>query len=751
MDTIKFSIAINLFIIACLGSTAQVSNSSLLHHTVDDTIQHTVDVPFIPVLKSLGADEQPHTLSSPNGMVLLRINIAKDQIQYEADFGASPLIQPSVLDLTMGSMGSLASGLILKEVQRHSVDEVLSLPIGEKSSYRKYYNEAIFSLTNSKGVSFELVFRAFNEGLAFRYIFPESESLSSLSISAEATQFNFARHFTAYVEPYNERFFTKASTLSGFSRTLIPLTLISDEVSVSINESDNDNYTRIGLRGHGNNRLQSFFLSSSKKHTLPFDCPWRYLVIASTPEDLFQNKEMLYGLSPDDADGQSWDWVKPGKVFRSWELTTEGGIASIDFCKEMNMQYMMFDAGWYGLGYGESKEKDPRSNPLDVIDAIDMEAVCSYADRQGIGVILYINKVGWNHYNNQTMFDLYESWGVKGLKLGFMDGYSATGTQQVYDITKEAARRKMVVNVHDEFRFTGATFQYPNLLTVEGIRGNEWTANTGDHTTLLPFTRFLAGAADYTICYKGNDPNYNRPKVLGTTRGHQLALSVMYYSPLQHLFWYAVPGIYHVPVEVEFFKEVPVVWDDFKVPAARMGDFVSMARRKGDTWYLGTIADNSARNVSVPLNFLDAGKAYDVTIYRDAMGGTIVKEQTSLDELLGSNRLTGEGLQMALTASGGQVCIFKPATTSNIIKNKADFSFKAVPNPSNGVIRVMSKDMVHQASITVLSLDGRKVYENNNVLPGNDSMIDLSAKPAGYYLVMINANGRIETHKILKK
>ncbi|HLW07386.1 MAG TPA: glycoside hydrolase family 97 catalytic domain-containing protein, partial [Marinilabiliaceae bacterium] len=273
---------------------------------------------------------------------------------------------------------------------------------------------------------------------------------------------------------------------------------------------------------------------------------------------------MLYALNAQPFNANDWDWAKPGKVFRCMNLNTNSALESVDFCVDMNIDYMMFDAGWYGLGYGQSKENNPASNPLVVINGLDMETVTNYAAAKGIGVILYVNKVAWYNYDNQAMFDLYESWGIKGLKLGFVDGYSATGNQKVYGIIQEAANRKMLINVHDNFRPTGLIQKYPNLMTAEGVRGNEAIANTGDHNSLIPYTRMLTGATDFTICYLGNDPEYKRPSSLATTRAHQLAMSVMMYSPLQHVFWYAIPGIYHNPDEIELFTKLPVVWDDFK-------------------------------------------------------------------------------------------------------------------------------------------------------------------------------------------
>lgn len=738
-----------VLVMECLAVPNITSPNEQVFEKQDTIINKEPKFPYAS-LKRITSQNQEFTIFSPDDEIEVMVNAEVNQLSYSISYGTKSIIESSIIDLTLSTIGNLANGLELIEVSTHSVDEILELKIGERTNFRNQYNESIFSFSRGGKLDFKLLFRVYNEGVAYRFSFPENENYSSLIINNEIVQYRFSDNLTAFIEPYNERGYTPVSTQNSFSRTLIPLTLTNNDLSVCINEADNDNYARIGLKGFGGNKLQSFFLANNKSLALPFSCPWRYMVIGATPIELIQNKEMLHGLSPQTNEKIDWDWVKPGKVFRSMELTTEGGKKSIDFCKKMKMQYMMFDAGWYGLGYGQSKEKDRNSDPTDVIDAIDMEEVCAYAASKGIGIILYINKVGWDFYDNNKMLDLYESWGVKGIKLGFMDGYSAAGVQKIYNIIEEAAKRHIFVNVHDEFRYAGTTFKYPNLLTAEGVKGNESVRNTGDHTTLLPFTRFLSGAADYTICYKGNDPNYNKPSTLGTTRGHQLALSIMFYSPLQHLFWYAIPGIYHVPVEIELFKEIPTVWDDFHVPSAEMGDFVSIARKKNEKWYLATICDNTARDITVPLDFLDPEKEYRVTIYSDANLNTITKVRTNLNNLRETGQLTGSGLNISLRASGGAVCVFDPDLDNSISTKEADFNFRVFPNPTSGLIKIQTSAQLSKADIAVVSMDGRIVLKKENMMLFNENVLDLSNLTDGCYLVVIKSGGIVETHKLIK-
>jgi len=540
--------------------------------------------------------------------------------------------------------------------------------------------------------------------------------------------------YTAYKESYNEQGYTP-SAINGL-KSLIPLTIIGDKVSLCINEAGNDQFARIALQGVGNS-LQTYFVGTTSPHLLPVKFPWRYIVIAESTNLLVENKEMLYALNAQPFNANDWDWAKPGKVFRCMNLNTNSALESVDFCVDMNIDYMMFDAGWYGLGYGQSKENNPASNPLVVINGLDMETVTNYAAAKGIGVILYVNKVAWYNYDNQAMFDLYESWGIKGLKLGFVDGYSATGNQKVYGIIQEAANRKMLINVHDNFRPTGLIQKYPNLMTAEGVRGNEAIANTGDHNSLIPYTRMLTGATDFTICYLGNDPEYKRPSSLATTRAHQLAMSVMMYSPLQHVFWYAIPGIYHNPDEIELFTKLPVVWDDFKLVTGDMGKYVSMARRSGDDWYLTTMNNSVSRDLWIPLDFLESDLNYEVIIYKDEDPKTIDKVETTLQELTNNGALLNNELFTSLKSNGGEVVVFRSLTNSTLTNTMtARSKIKVYPNPVSHTLTIELSSYA-SATVRIWNLRGEKMFERKFVSPLAVEHVNTSNLDKGVYIVSV--------------
>jgi len=721
-----------LFFILCFTLPLTTFTQDINYNNQDSI--DIYDRPFESArLKSLGELLTTQDLFSPDGSIQLTVTINSSAINYSIQKNTVKVMAPSLLDLEL-SNGVLVQGVSVESLKWDTSDEVIQLPYGERSFASNKYNQITFNLLNGRDFKFLLIFRVYNEGVGFRFVFPDNNAVSNIRVSNEITQFVLADAHTAYKEPYNEQGYTP-SAINGL-KSLIPLTLIGEKISLCINEAGNDKFARSALQGSGNT-LQTYFVGTTSSHLLPVEFPWRYIVIAESTNLLVENKEMLYGLNAQPFDVNQWEWVKPGKVFRCMDLTTDSALESIDFCVDMNIDYMMFDAGWYGLGYGQSKEKDPASSPLVVINGLDMEAVTNYATTKGIGVILYINKVAWYNYDNQAMFDLYESWGIKGLKLGFVDGYSAFGNQKVYEIIQEAANRKMLINVHDNFRPTGLIQKYPNLMTAEGVRGNEAIANTGDHNSLIPYTRMLTGATDFTICYLGNDPEYKRPSSLATTRSHQLAMSVMMYSPLQHIFWYAIPGIYHNPDEIELFTILPVVWDDFKLVAGDMGKYVSMARRSGDDWYLTTMNNSTARDLRISLDFLESGLNYEVIIYKDADPKTIHKIETTLQELTNNGFLLNNELVTSLKSNGGEVVVFRPLsdlTLSETIRTRS--KIKLYPNPASHSLNI-DLGSYGVSTVKIWSLSGAKVYEQKFSSSLGTEQINTTHLVSGVYIVVV--------------
>ena len=389
----------------------------------------------------------------------------KNSIAYKVNDGDSVLISESSLGFNDIEKGYLASDLKIDTVERTSSDQDIILHFNEIDKWHENYNELTVKLVpveySENQISFNIVFRAYNEGIAFRYSFPE-QLINSIIISDEASEFQFTENYQVMSESAPESGYMCIPLTETFT-TLLPATLFNDNKFICIGEADNENYTRPLLSKSGSLGLKTYLRNGISQLSFPDHTPWRYVIVAKSAAEMINSKYLMYSLCPETT--MDISWIKPGKVFRSMSLTTSGAYDAIDFCSSNNIEYMMFDAGWYGLGYGFSREQNPASDPMDVIDEIDMPGVTLYAENKGVGVILYVNHVALSNYDNIKMFELYKSWGIKGLKYGFVSGENQAGIKQVYERVKLAAEYGFIVNIHDRLRPSGLVRTYPNLMT----------------------------------------------------------------------------------------------------------------------------------------------------------------------------------------------------------------------------------------------------------------------------------------------
>ena len=620
------------------------------------------------------------SLFSPDGRLELVVMHGAEGLAYRVKKDGVEIIRPSALGLAINDGVVMSGGLAIHQQIQDNKLEPIDLLYGEKRHDEVLFHILKLEMTHGSGIPFNVEFRVCNEGIAFQYSFPGAGVPQPLLVQQELTQFNVSASMQAYTEIAYESGYN-LTMVGNMSTSLLPLTLTGDQFCLVINEAGNRNYPRCNLSHFGDGSLQTVFSGSPMGVYTPYKLPWRYILVGDSPVDLIGKKHMIYALN-EETGFDDVSWIKPGKAFRNLKLDTEGSFRAIDFAARMNFSYVLLDAGWYGLGYGIPNESNPQSDPRLPVAGLDVQAVVSYAAQKNIGIILYVNRVAWYNYPADEVLDLYQSWGVKGIKMGFMDGLSASGIDFVYRIVEKAAARKMIVNVHDNMRTTGLERTYPNLFTMEGIRGNEHKENTGDHTTLLPFTRFLTGAADYTFCYKGYPEDYPLMVKLKTTKAHQLAIATLFYSPLQHIFWSGVPELFQKEVEIEYFKYLHTVWDDFEVLEAEPGQYFSMARKKGEAWFVGAITNSQARQLSIPLDFLDANRSYRAMFFKDDGQNSIIREiwrpdiNTEAASYLFQKELgrTGE-LTMDLLPNGGMVVILTPTDQED------DFP-SAIPDPA---------------------------------------------------------------------
>lgn len=587
-------------------------------------------------------------LASPDGKTRVDVTVTADkQLVYRLLVNKTAVVDWSALGLQLRS-GSIGTDASIVTSSTRTVKETIAWPLGENDRIQNQFTETTVSC-RSGATPFQVIFRLYNNSLAFRYVLTQPAGV----ISRELTTFRFTGPFTLY--QYNEETVFTPTPIDAFSKTSdFPTTLTNGKLFVSVGEAANLSYTKAVLeKGATDNTLAVSFKKEYRDLNKPdsvqtgdrFTSPWRTVSVSPTAIGLHAFSDLAFRLSPPPAGGIP-SWVKPGKLIRSY-LTTQNGIDCIDFAQKHNLQYIMFDAGWYGAEFRGS------SDPTKVIEAIDMPRVIRYGKQNGIGVILYVNRVALRA-KLDSILPLYQQWGVAGLKFGFVDGVSQEGIQWLAQALPKVQAHGFILDIHDNYKPTGLSRTYPNLLTQEGIRGNE---NNPDayHNTVLPFTRFLAGAADYTFCYPNPNKAFSdnlRKTKLQVSKGQQLALTVVYFSPLQAMFWYGNPNDYTNEGEIEFFSRVPTVWNESHYLSGEPGQHIAVARRQGKTWYLGAAAGLSDWSGTLTLSFLDKGKAYTATIYEDDGADSIRKRTIAVKK--------GDAFPVQLAAKGGQAVVIDP-------------------------------------------------------------------------------------------
>ncbi|MBO0950847.1 glycoside hydrolase family 97 protein [Fibrella forsythiae] len=579
--------------------------------------------------------------SSPDKTTRIEVTIDDHKaLVYRVWFADEPVLTWSALGVELNSVAVGPNTVVKKQrVMKHT--ESFAWRLGENDVIHNNYTELTLDCL-SGSVTYQLVARVFNGSVAFRYVLPKQAGTDFGKVRQELTTFVLPDAHTIY--QYNEETVFTPTALADLQKTCdFPATLTNGRLFLSIGEADNTSYTKAVLsKGAPPNTLAVSFRKNSVLTKETFQTPWRTVSVATSAIGLHAFSDLPLRLCPPSSQPIP-DWVKPGKLIRS-SLTTQGGLNCIDFAATHNFQYILFDAGWYGAEFRTT------SDPTQVIPAIDLPTVIQYGKAKNIGVILYVNRVALRARLDELL-PLYKQWGVAGLKFGFVDGLTQEGISWLVPAIKKVYDHGFILDIHDNYKPTGLSRTYPNLLTQEGVRGNE---NNPDafHNTMLPFTRFLAGAADYTFCY----PNTNRyftdnlyKSKLQVSKGQQLALSVVYFSPLQAIFWYGNPTDYNDEGEIEFFKRVPTVWNESHYLAGEPGTFISVARRQGTTWYVGSAAGLMDWSGTLPLSFLAPGKRYQATSYEDDGTGGIQKRVAEVGP--------GDTLPISLKAKGGQALI----------------------------------------------------------------------------------------------
>lgn len=585
-------------------------------------------------------------LTSPDGRIEVRVRAA-DRLRYDVLLQGRPLLLDSTLSLDVDGT-TLGLGPKVRSSKKSSVDRTIEPPVARRAAVlRERYSELRLDLRGGYAVSF----RAYDEGVAYR--FETALKAPEVHVVSEEVGLRFAGDWAVYFPEeesffsHNERHFERKrlKELSPDTLGSIPAVVDADGVKIAVTDADVEDYPGLWFKGTGERVLTGTFPPFPLEEKLERDrdfrvvkgagyiaatggtrtYPWRVLGIAEKDADLLTSSLVYLLASPSRVEDTSW--IRPGKVAWDWwnannvyGVDFKSGVNTatyeyyVDFASRYGLQYVILDEGWYKLG-----------DLLSVVPEIDMQELLDYAKAKNVGIIPW---VVWKTLDDQfePAMAQFERWGVKGLKVDFMQRDDQKVVRFYHRVCREAARRKMLVDFHGAIRPATMTRTWPNLISAEGVLGLEqskWgTKSDPEHNMTIPFTRMFVGPMDYTpgamrnASEKSFAPVYEQPMSLGT-RCQQLAMYVVYESPLQMLA--DTPSSYlREPEIMEFLGPVPTVWDETRVLDARLGDFVVVARRHGQDWWLGAMTDWTARDLDVPLDFLPEG-SFAVDAWQDGV------------------------------------------------------------------------------------------------------------------------------------
>ncbi|GHE95931.1 glycoside hydrolase family 97 protein [Thalassotalea profundi] len=631
---------------------------------------------------------QTYNLSSPNGSLNLSINQGKT-LTYILSVNDKAVINNAVAQL---SIKDVRSAKKVVNIKRRSISRVLHPTVKQKSKeIIEHYNEITLFYDNHQSITF----RVFDQGIAYRFGIKMS---GNLEVIDEQAIFNFADdHQVLFPEEnsfisHNERLYLpkKLSEIASKQFASLPLLVDTAKAKVVITETGLRDYPGMWLKGDGNNSLSAIF----PKHVLeselkkdsdrnelitkraPYlsshqitpqqggrDFPWRVIAIAQNDAELLTN-ELSYLLA-DELEIDDPSWIKPGKVAWDWwnanniyGVDFKSGINTqtykyyIDFAAKYGLEYIVLDEGWYKLG-----------NVLDVVPNINVEEIINYGKSKNVDVILWVI---WETLDQQLelALDTYQKWGAAGIKVDFMQRDDQAMVNYYWRVAEQAAKRQLLVNFHGSYKPAGLRRAYPNVITREGVRGlehNKWADYiTAEHNLTLPFIRMLAGPMDYTpgAMVNAQPENFNivfdRP-MSKTTRAHQVAMYVVFESPLQMLA--DSPSNYLKEHETtQFISTIPTVWDETIILSAKISDHIITARRSGEHWFIGVMGNSMARDFTVDLSFLPKGE-YELESFADGVNA----DKFASDYQMYKHKVTPQSkVNIKLAPSGGWVARLTP-------------------------------------------------------------------------------------------
>ena len=644
------------------------------------------------------AQADTYTIHSPDKRLDVQVSNSAAGLTYSVSLDGNTFITPSTLGLIINDLPIGQAEMEFQGKQDARIEDSFELFAGKTRYIADHYNTSTFKFTSNdeRKLDLQLVVRVYDHGVALRYLLPAQAGLQSFTIQNETTRFGFAGDYAChglnlgkFANSHEGEFDpVQASRIREHNLYDAPLVCKTGvgQTTFALAESDVRNYPGAWFSGRGDGRL-----GVDIRLTPRFDSrvdglekaavranmgadgvrtPWRVIMVGDSPGELVEST--LIATLGEPSQVKDTSWIKPGKTAWDWWNDNQVAIANpgmntdtykayIDFAAALGLEYILIDAGWHE---GTALTSKPGANLLKPVPAMDLPAILDYAKDKGVGVWLWVQ---WKQldWQMEEALSAYQQWGIKGIKVDFMDRSDQEMVDYFHKLLTATARHKLMVNLHGAYPPNGLVRTYPHYLTQEAVMGaeyNKWSERiTATHNVTLPFTRMILGPIDYTPGgFRHAAPSEfpalvrNTLPYVQTTRGQALAMYVVYDSPVQML---ADSPITYTRADgsweegLEFIRDVPVTWDETRILQGDIGQYIVSARRKGNDWYVGAMTNESARNLSIPLAFLGEGQ-FDAQVWQD--GKTISTLQQSQ-----ATHSAKQSLALTLAPSGGAVAVFR--------------------------------------------------------------------------------------------
>jgi alpha-glucosidase len=606
---------------------------------------------MLVLLSAITITYSQYVVKSPDSFSKANIEIG-EQISYSVLHQEKTVISESTIRFEFDQAAPIGKNLKVTRSSQKEINETWTPVLKRKSSIANHCNELTIEMQETifPHRKINLVFRAYNDGIAFRTEFVGPDNNHNYVLTDEHVEFNFTADHTCWAANHgsyrspqeNEYFRRKISEITDQMVIGLPMTVkVADNCYAAITEADIENYAGMYLKpGHSKT---DFSVRSSLsplpnqpdngkrvKFKFPHKTPWRVIMLGTTPGQLVES-EIVMNLNDPCAIADP-SWIKPGMC--AWDHWWSGEVKMdnetikkyIDLASEMGWPYQLIDWQWYGTF------NKPEADITKVAAQLDMSGILAYAKSKNVKCWVWLHSNDVTNSDWEKACEIYKNWGIAGVKIDFMDRDDQEMVNWYDRIVKTAAKYQLMVDFHGAYKPDGYRRTYPNLVTREGVMGNEfnkWSLRiTPEHLTTLPFTRMLAGPMDFTPGgFLNRTPekfkNGTPAQVLGT-RAMQLAQFIIYDSPFMVACDH--PDNYKGQDGVEFLKKVKTMWDDTRILNGQIGEYITTVRRSGKEWFIGSMTNSEARTLDVKLDFLGEGK-YKLIAFEDAPDANVNAEK----------------------------------------------------------------------------------------------------------------------------